>query len=193
MDYAAYVGETDEAYNFDKWINRTQYGDNAFVRFVFDLTVSASGGKIQYKDGSGQWRDLTSLMREEGNENGLIQNVHAVVNVTNDQNGPYYIRLATGSGKYTDEINLGTIMIDSTLPYFSYEPVFSDAQNINEIMTGFDTAWTYKVIRTRFIPYDATSGVKSVTVYRYAPSDTGYTNPLRLSASKRQRPSTISS
>jgi hypothetical protein len=184
MDYAAYVGNTDEAYNFDKWINRTQYGDNAFVRFVFDLTVSASGGKIQYKDGSGQWRDLTSLMREEGNENGLIQNVHAVVNVTNDQNGPYYIRLATGSGKYTDEINLGTIMIDSTLPYFSYEPVFSDAQNINEIMTGFDTAWTYKVIRTRFIPYDATSGVKSVTVYRYAPSDTGYTNPSAVECVK---------
>ncbi|MDD3947472.1 MAG: hypothetical protein PHI19_06500, partial [Clostridia bacterium] len=176
MDYEAYVGSTAEEYYFDKWLNRSTYGDDAYVRFVFYMQISASGAKIQYKDSSEIWKDLTGFLFEEGNESGLIQNVVCEVDVVTEQNGPYMIRLMTGSGKTTPIQDLGTVMIDSTLPYFTAEPVFTDAEDSNTVIEDFQTDWTYKVVKARFIPFDQTSGINSVNVSWYDIDDPGLTN-----------------
>lgn len=173
MTFEAYIGATAERYYFDKWINYTVYGENAFVRFVFDMNISPSGAKIQYMDSSNIWKDLTELLHEEGNENALEQHVVATVDVKTDQNSPFRIRLLTGSGKTTGIEELGIIMIDSTLPYFSSTPVFTNAANINEELPNFRTEWTNKVVKARFIPSDATSGIQSVGVMRYEIGDIG--------------------
>jgi hypothetical protein len=172
MTFEAFVGSTSQPYAFDHWINYSTYGENAYVRFVFDMTISPSGAKIQYMDSSNIWKDLTEMLHEVGNENALIQHVVTSVDIRNDQNSPFRIRLITGSGKTTGIEDLGTIMIDSTLPYFSSTPVFTNAANINEVISDFQTQWTNKVVKARFVPADITSGIQNVSVMRYAVEDT---------------------
>jgi len=184
MTFEAFVGSTSEAYAFDRWINRTTYGDDAYVRFVFDMTISPSGAKIQYMDSSNIWKDLTDLLHEEGHENDFEQHVVESVDIKTDQNSPFRIRLITGSGKTTDIQILGTIMIDSTLPFFSSAPAFTNAVNVNEVLSGFQTEWTNKVVKARFVPSDATSGITAVTVMRFAVDDLSFQNGEEIDCEK---------
>ncbi|MFA5449640.1 MAG: MBG domain-containing protein, partial [Clostridia bacterium] len=181
----AYIGETDELYTFaeDLWLSRASYGDNAFVRFVFNMNFTPSGAKMQFStdgkdagDSTKVWIDLTEVLFEEGNENGLEQNVTIRVDVKNQQNNPYMVRIISGSERVMEGENLGRIRIDFTPPVFETPITYyfngTTLTNYNTITT----VWGYEDIETRFKPGDTPSGVATVEVRRYA-IGADHTNP----------------
>lgn len=167
--FAAYIGESDDTYTFDEnlWLSAAVHGDDAFVRFVFDMVFSPSGAKMQYSiNGGSTWHDLTDVIFEEGNENGMVQHVQITVRVRNEQNNPYMVRMISGSGRVMEGSELGRIRIDFTPPAFESVMTYY----VNDTQTNYNditTKWGYDTVQARFIPADFPSGVKTIEVRRY--------------------------
>lgn len=168
---SAFIGNTAENYDFgqDSWLSYVLYGDNAFVKFVIDVTFSPSGARLEWSMNGTNWTALTGYLFEEGNEYGMVQRINGLeVDIKNEQDNPFFLRMTSGSGKTVSFGEQGYIRIDFTAPRPTQQ-TYADAQTgIAISRTNLDNVWRYNAVRVVYYVAESMSGVKTHEIRKYA-------------------------
>ncbi len=174
----AYIGATDTVYEYTSqtdatWLSYTTYGQNAYITFVMDMTVTQSGGQLQWSTDGVNWVALTDYMLEDGKETEDTQYINSFnLEITEEQDNYFYLRMISGSGiivnfgTVDDQVTpLGYIKLDFSSAVVSdveYNTVDDSAElSLSDVTTKWnptDLVMTYDLA-------DATSGIKTHIIY----------------------------